>query len=282
VCEGRPNYFCLSAEVDGKHQKTRRKLTPLFATRNNDTPIYTFKCWGDLLWFRPGIATAKMGPTSSPPKLARGLTRAVRCTPAQLYKGRPNHSFGGSGGGRCGGTVSTAWRTQIEKHESPSGGSGGAARSRLLKHGLSRRPFRCSPLAFARSMQPARVCSNTAFLEGHVDAARSRLLKHNLSGRPFRCSPLVFTQKQLFWKAIALQPGGTEIGIPGPSPGPPGRPATPFFDETWWGTTRGPGAPSGAHKIASKMAHCYCGRKEITPYSTARPASPAAPSHSRN
>ncbi len=61
---------------------------------------------------------------------------------------------------------------------------------------------RCSPLAFAQnqpvwkamSLQPARVCSNTTYIEGHVAAARSRLLNNSLSVRPCRCSPLAFAQ----------------------------------------------------------------------------------------
>ena len=46
------------------------------------------------------------------------------------------------------------------------------------------------------SLQPARVCSTTASLEGHFAAPLSRLLKNSLSRRQFRCSPLAFAQKQ--------------------------------------------------------------------------------------
>ena len=66
----------------------------------------------------------------------------------------------------------------------------------LLKNTLSK----------AISLQPARVCSNTASLEGHCIAPLSRLLKHNLSRRPFRCSLLLFAQLQPLWKAISLHP----------------------------------------------------------------------------
>ena len=79
---------------------------------------------------------------------------------------------------------------------------------------LSRRPFRCSPLAFAQqqplckatSLHPCRVCSKTTSLEWHLPAPLSCLLKHSLSGTPSRCSPLAFAQQQPLWKAISLQP----------------------------------------------------------------------------
>ena len=79
-----------------------------------------------------------------------------------------------------------------------------AARSRLLNDkavGLSRRPFHCSPLAFARnqplskiiSLQPARVCSKT--LQITIQNKKN-----------IRCSPLAFSQTRLVLNAFSLHP----------------------------------------------------------------------------
>ena len=57
-----------------------------------------------------------------------------------------------------------------------------------------------------------------------------------------------------FWRVLGARGARNRPGLPG-------RPATLIFNEAGWGTTRG--APSDAQKIASKMAHCYCGRKKM-------------------